>query len=85
MVGAVGGGAQVDAVGAVAPPGDPDAEAEPPGGPELRPEAGEVGGPLAASVHLITMSEGAHELTGGVLHVVAGGLWIVACDVDHAG
>jgi hypothetical protein len=48
-------------------------------------EAGEVGGPLAASVHLVTMFEGAHELTGGLLHVVAGGLWIVQCDVDHAG
>jgi hypothetical protein len=48
-------------------------------------EAGQVGGPLAASVHLLTVSEGAHELTGGVLHVVAGGLWVVQCDVDHAG
>jgi hypothetical protein len=47
-------------------------------------EAGEVGGPLAASIHLVTMSEGAHELTGGLLRVVAGGLWIVQCDVDHA-
>lgn len=33
-----------------------------------------------ATLHVVTLSEGAHELTAGVLKVVGGGLWPIACD-----
>jgi hypothetical protein len=36
-----------------------------------------------ATVHLVTLSEGAHAMTGGVLHVVGGGLWTVHCIVTY--
>ena len=38
-----------------------------------------------ATVHVATLSEGAHTLTAGVLHVVGGGLWPIQCDVDYEG
>lgn len=38
-----------------------------------------------ATVHVVTLSEGAHVMTAGVLHVVAGGLWPIQCDIDYEG
>jgi hypothetical protein len=38
-----------------------------------------------ATVHVVTLAEGAHTLTAGVLHVVAGGLWPVQCDIAYEG
>jgi len=38
-----------------------------------------------ATVHVATLSEGAHTLTAGVLHVVAGGLWPIQCEIDYEG
>ncbi len=38
-----------------------------------------------ASVHVVTLSEGARSLTAGVLAVVGGGLWAVQCDLDYEG
>jgi hypothetical protein len=34
---------------------------------------------IVATLHVVTLSEGAHELTAGVLKVVGGGLWPIAC------
>lgn len=38
-----------------------------------------------ASVHMVTLSEGAHSLTAGVLQVTGGGLWAMECDLDYEG
>jgi hypothetical protein len=38
-----------------------------------------------ATVYLATLSEGAHSVTGGVLRVVGGGLWVVRCTVSYEG
>jgi hypothetical protein len=38
-----------------------------------------------ATVHVVTLSEGEHDLTAGVLQVSGGGLWAVQCEVDYAG
>lgn len=38
-----------------------------------------------ATVHVVTLVEGAHTLTAGVLHVVAGGLWPMQCDIAYEG
>ena len=36
-----------------------------------------------ATLHVVTLSEGAHSLTAGVLHIAAGGLWPIQCDVTY--
>lgn len=36
-----------------------------------------------ATLHVVTLSEGVHDLTGGVLQVDGGGLWIIQCDVTN--
>ena len=38
-----------------------------------------------ATVHVVTLSEGANSLTAGVLQVSAGGLWAVQCEVNYEG
>jgi hypothetical protein len=35
-----------------------------------------------ATVHVVTLSEGANALTAGVLQVVGGGLWSIRCDIE---
>lgn len=46
----------------------------------LRHKGGGFDGTVA-EVHIVTLSEGAHMLTAGVLHVVAGGLWPIECEI----
>lgn len=36
-----------------------------------------------ATLHVVTLSEGVHTLTAGVLHVVGGGLWPLQCEIDY--
>jgi hypothetical protein len=36
-----------------------------------------------ARLHVVTLSEGAHSLTAGVLQVGGGGLWPIECDVTY--
>lgn len=36
-----------------------------------------------ARLHVVTLSEGAHSLTAGVLQVGGGGLWPIACSIDY--
>lgn len=36
-----------------------------------------------ASVHVVTLSEGAFSKTAGVLQVSGGGVWAIECDVDY--
>lgn len=38
-----------------------------------------------ATVHLVTLSNGAYSMTAGVLNVVGGGLWTMLCSVSYAG
>lgn len=38
-----------------------------------------------ASIHVVTLSEGARSLTAGVLQVTGGGLWAMECDLDYEG
>jgi hypothetical protein len=38
-----------------------------------------------ASLHVVTLTEGAHSLTAGVLQVTGGGLWAMECDLDYEG
>jgi hypothetical protein len=36
-----------------------------------------------AELHVVTLSEGAHSLTAGVLQIGGGGLWPIQCDVAY--
>ena len=38
-----------------------------------------------ATIHVVTLTEGAHALTAGVLHVVGGGLWPIECEIRYEG
>jgi len=38
-----------------------------------------------ATVHVVTLADGAQILTAGVLRVVGGGLWPVRCEIDYEG
>jgi hypothetical protein len=47
----------------------------------LAAEGGYASSPVAR-LHVVTLPEGAHMLTAGVLQVTGGGLWPIRCDVD---
>ena len=36
-----------------------------------------------AELYVVTLSEGAHSLTAGVLQIGGGGLWPIQCDVAY--
>ncbi len=38
-----------------------------------------------ATLHVVTLTEGTHALTAGVLKVVGGGLWPIVCDTSESG
>jgi hypothetical protein len=38
-----------------------------------------------ATLHVVTLSEGAHWITAGAFHAVGGGLWAIKCDTPNEG
>jgi hypothetical protein len=38
-----------------------------------------------ATIHVVTLAEGEHTVTAGALHVLAGGLWPVQCEINYEG